>query len=138
MKQWAISLMCCISGLQYFCPRCLSRLPFSWRLLGAWPKHELEFILSGLPTLTIKFRDHRMAAAMALGFHCCFHGGEHFAIHDAEIFVNGTTGALLLPPIKKGIRDSVRIFDRQFSNILRGLNVVNPNHCFDRTKRLHI
>ena len=94
-------------------------LPLSWRLLKAWKKHELpaqappfsDLILAGLVGLSVSEGLPGLACALALAYHCCLRTGEAFAVTLARLMLDITSGALLLPQTKKGIRDSVSITD---------------------------
>ena len=114
-----------LSGLQHFLPETKRHLPFSWRLLGAWRKHELPSrAMPFLPSFALALagwfhrRGERGAAlAVLLGFLCLLRTAEMTLIQWKDISRNAarTFGVLLLPTTKSGQRfgyaESVPISD---------------------------
>ena len=115
-----------ISGIQHFFPSVRGHLKFAWRLHAAWRKYELpaqappftDEVLAGLVGLSLMCGDLPLAASLALGFHCFLRSGEIFALQSGHVTVSQTSGAVLLPITKKGIRDSVSINDADVARLV--------------------
>lgn len=108
-----------LSGMQHFMPFLRHHLPCSWRLYGAWQRHELpaqappftDLLIAGLVGLSLSIDDLPMAASLALAFHAYLRSGELFALRCGHVMSDGASGGVHLPVTKKGIRDSVSIDD---------------------------
>ena len=106
-----------LSGLQHFLPSVRRSLNGSWRVFKAWRAHELpaqappfpELICDALVGLALQVGLLGLAAAIAVGYHCCLRSGEIFALLCEHVICDEKAGAVVLPKTKKGIRDCVSI-----------------------------
>ena len=128
-----------LSGLQHFLPSVRRFLNGSWRVFKAWRAHELpaqappfpQLVCDALVGLSLNLGLLGLAAAIAVGFHCCLRSGEIFALLCEHVVCDSSAGAVILPKTKKGIRDCVSIdCPRVAALCLRRLLQLQPGESF--------
>ena len=109
-----------LSAVTLHIPPAKGKLPMGWRLLKAWQRMELpaqappfdELAIGGLVGhLAAVQGDVAMAACLAVAFHCFLRTGEALGLQCQHVVTDGSSGAVMLPSTKKGIRDCVSITD---------------------------
>ena len=103
-----------ISGFSHFSPALRGAMKASWRLLGAWKRHEPSqrahplspLMVRGLAGLAIHWQAHDVAISLVLCFHALLRTGELFLVQWRHITVapNFRRATLLLPWTKTGRR----------------------------------
>ena len=125
-----------ICGVQHYLPRARRHLACSWRLLGAWKKHELPcratpFLPAFVAAVAGWFCAHSLpgtAAALLLGFHCLLRTQEFVSAQWAHLTIQkkSSIAVLLLPNTKSGQRfgheESVVISDSALIQMLLALS----------------